>query len=174
MNKIKAEDIELVPIEDLMPHPSNPHRHSKKQIERLAKLIQYQGFRVPIIVDKTTGYIVSGHGRVEAAGSLGFEKLPVIYQDFENDDQVMAYLVSDNAIAKNGWADLDYSMINEFVPELGPDFDMELLGLENFTIDPVDFEPEDDQPDMDKPKVVIMECPHCNETFEKSDAKVVG
>ena len=174
-SKIKAEDIQLVAIEDLVPHPKNPHKHTKKQIKRLAKLIKYQGFRVPIIVDRATGYIISGHGRLEAAGSLGFEHLPVIYQDFENDDQVMAYLVSDNAIGKNGWADLDYSMINEFVPELGPDFDMEMLGLENFEIDVPDFEPTsaDDQGKLDQKKIVTMECPHCGQTFESDEATIV-
>lgn len=175
MDKIQAKQIEIVDTDCLVEHPDNPHQHSKKQIKRLAKLIQYQGFRVPIIVDKKTGYIVSGHGRKQAAEELGLKQLPVIFQDFENDDQVRAYLISDNAIGKDNWAKLDYQMLNEFVGEWAPDFDLELLGIEDFSIDVPDFEPTsvDEQGQLDQKKLVIMECPHCGESFEKDQAKII-
>lgn len=58
---------ELVPIDDLRPHPKNPNRHSPEQVTRLAKILKYQGWRVPIKVSTTSGYITSGHGRLLAA-----------------------------------------------------------------------------------------------------------
>lgn len=128
--------IEQVLIDDLVGHPKNPNRHDKEQIERLAKLITYQGWRLPIIVSKQSGYIVSGHGRLEAAKSMGLNEVPVTYQDFADDEMEYAFLVSDNSIAS--WAELDLSSINTHVGELGPDFDIQLLGLDNFTIDVAD------------------------------------
>lgn len=155
--KIRSEKIEMVAVDCLVEHPDNPHRHSKKQITRLAKLIEYQGFRVPIIVDKDTGYIVSGHGRKMAAEKLGLKKVPVIFQDFETDDQVRAYLVSDNAIGKDGWASIDYQMLNDQIGEWSPDFDIELLGIENFEIDvPIDLEKEEIEDDV--PENVDTRC----------------
>ena len=58
------------------------------------------------------------------------------YQDYENEDQEYADVVSDNSIAS--WAELDLSLINLEVPSLGPDFDIDLLGIKNFEIEPAD------------------------------------
>ena len=125
--------IQLVDISTLIPHPKNTNKHPKEQIKRLIKLIKYQGFRVPVIVSNLSGYIVSGHARVEAAKELGLTEVPVSYQDFTDSTQEEAFLTSDNAIA--GWAELDLSLLNSVVPDFGPDFDIELLGLKNFKIE---------------------------------------
>ena len=125
--------VEEIDIDQLTSNPRNPNKHSPEQIKRLSELIQYQGWRLPIIVSKQSGFIVSGHGRLEAAKLLGLKKVPVTYQDFLDDTQEYAFLVSDNAIAS--WAELDLSSINSFVPDLGPDFSIDLLGFKTFTID---------------------------------------
>lgn len=127
---------EWVDPKSLKPHPKNRNKHPKEQIERLAKLINYQGWRVPIIVSNLSGHIVSGHGRLEAAFKLKHDKVPVSYQDFDNEDHEYAFLQSDNAIAL--WAELDLSAINLDIPDLGPDFDINMLGLSNFEIEPAD------------------------------------
>lgn len=131
--KIHCKYDTLVNINVLEDHPKNRNKHSKDQIDRLAKLYEYQGIRHPIIVSRLTDLIVAGHGRKMAAKKLGMETFPVVYQEFENHEQEYAFLQSDNAIAI--WAELDLSGINSDVPELGPDFDIDLLGIRNFTID---------------------------------------
>jgi len=134
--KVHCKFDELVEIEKLRPHPKNPNRHTPEQIERLSELYQYHGIRHPIIVSKLSGYIVAGHGRLEAAKWCGIEKFPVVYQDFENSEAEYAFVVADNAVA--AWAELDLSMINIEVPELGPDFNIDMLGIKDFTIDPIE------------------------------------
>lgn len=145
----KAEKIEIVELHKLVPNPKNPNKHPQDQIERLAKLIDYQGFRNPIIVSNRSGFIVVGHGRLEAAKKLGIEQVPVIYQDFDDEAQEYAYVVSDNTIAE--WADTDLSMVNTEMLDLGPDFDVDLLGIKDFEIEPIekyDEEKEDDVPEV--------------------------
>jgi len=150
-------NIEYINIDELKSHPRNPNKHSKDQIKRLSELIKYQGWRLPIIVSKKSGYIISGHGRLEAAKYIKLKQVPVSYQDFNDEEQEYSFLVSDNAIAS--WAELDLSSINSFVPELGPDFDINLLGLENFVIEPTDrLEPqcdEDEVPENVEPKTKL-------------------
>jgi DNA modification methylase len=123
------------PIGNLLVHPKNPNKHSREQIERLAELIKYQGWRLPIIVSNQSGYIVSGHGRLEAAKHLGLKEVPISYQDFTS-EQEYAFLVSDNAIAS--WAELDLVSINFEVPNLGPDFEIKMLGMKDFAIEPAE------------------------------------
>lgn len=136
--KIRCEYAELLSIDELRPHPKNRNKHSKDQIDRLAKIIKYQGFRHPIIVSRLSGFIVAGHGRLDAAKKLKLKTVPVDYQEFESEEQEYAFLQSDNSIAL--WAELDLSGINADLGDLGPDFDIELLGLKNFTVDVADKE----------------------------------
>lgn len=151
--QIQAKDIQLVKIETLKPHPKNMHKHSKDQIDRLCKLIEYQGFRNPIIVQKGTDLIVAGHGRILAAKKLKIKEVPVIYQEFESEAQLYSYIVSDNAIGKDSWATLDLSMINTEMLDFGPDFDIDMLGIKDFVIEPIEkYEAQTDEDEV--PEVI--------------------
>ena len=142
--KVKAESIEMVSIASLVPHPKNMNNHPEEQIERLVKLIEYQGMRNPVIVQKGTNLVVAGHGRLMALKKMGEKSVPVIYQEFDSEAQLYAYMTSDNAIAS--WAELDLSAVNTEMLDLGPDFDIDLLGIKDFVIEPIEkFEPQADE-----------------------------
>lgn len=134
--QIRCKYKRLVKIDDLKPHPKNPNIHSTDQIKRLAKLFKGHGMRLPIIVSNLSGCVVAGHGRIEAAKELGMEKVPVDFQEFETEEAEYAFLVSDNAIAE--WSSLNVAMINKDAMDLGPDFDIEMLGMKDFEIEPAD------------------------------------
>jgi ParB family transcriptional regulator, chromosome partitioning protein len=146
--------IEWVETIKIRPNPKNPNKHSAEQIKRLANIIKYQGWRHPLIVDKEM-MLWAGHGRLLAAKELGQDKVPIHIQEFQSEEQAYAFLVSDNAIAS--WAELDLAAINIDIGELGPDFDIDLLGIKGFTIETPIFYPgtEDDQ----------LECPNCGHKF---------
>jgi ParB-like chromosome segregation protein Spo0J len=132
MSDIKSKNIELVDIDSIIPNPKNANRHSIEQIKRLEKLIKYQGFRNPLIVSNRTGFLVVGHGRLEAAKNLGIEKLPVIKQDFESEAQEYAYLISDNEIQR--WSELDKQAVFDEIENM-PELNIELLAIENFSLE---------------------------------------
>ena len=124
-----------MPIEGLLEHPKNPNKHTKEQIKRLAKILEYQGWTYPINVSNLSGFINTGHGRLAAAKLNGWTEVPVNFIDFESDEQELANLISDNAIAE--WAELDLGQINLMLPEIGP-IDIELLGIKDFEIEVAD------------------------------------
>lgn len=124
----------LVNPASLVDHPKNRNKHGSDQIERLAKLYDYHGIRHPIIVSNLSNCIVAGHGRKLAAIRAGIKEFPVVYQDFDSAEAEYAFVQADNAIAL--WADLDLSAINADLPDLGPDLDLDVLGIKNFTLDP--------------------------------------
>lgn len=133
---IKATEIQVVPISEIRLNPKNRNSHPEEQIERLSKIIEYQGFRNPLIISNRTGLVVAGHGRYQAAQKIGLKEVPVMRQDFDSEEQEYAAQVSDNAIAY--WSDLDLSGINTDLPDLGPDFDIDLLGIKNFALEPAE------------------------------------
>ena len=138
---------ELVSPREVKAHPKNRNKHPESQIERLAKILSYQGWRYPIKISNRSGYCTSGHGRLLAAIKNGWTEVPVNYQDYDSDEQEYADVQSDNAIAS--WSELDLAGINLDLGDLGPDFDIEMLGLEDFTIDVTEkFEPQADEDDV--------------------------
>lgn len=142
--EVKCAHTEVVDIDLLVPHPRNPNKHSEKQIKYLAKIMKHQGWRHPITVSNRSGFIVAGHGRLLAAKANGWTKAPVDRQDFDTEADEYAHLVADNKIAE--LADLDLSMVNEDILSLGPDFDLELLGMPDFVLEPAEkFEPQADE-----------------------------
>ncbi len=143
--KIHCAHDELIDPKSLKQHPKNRNKHSKEQIDRLCKILEYQGWRYPIKVSKRSGLITSGHGRLMAALKMGLTEVPVCYQDYDSDEQEYADLQADNAIAS--WSELDLSGINLDIQDLGPDFDIDLLGIKNFTIDVAEKEGEDEIPE---------------------------
>jgi len=127
-----AHDL-MVPASQLKPHPKNRNKHPAEQVVRLAKILEYQGWRYPIKVSKLSGFITSGHGRLLAAKHLGWDQVPVNFQDYDSEEQEYADVQADNAIAS--WSELDLSAINSDIVDLGPDFNIDLLGIQNFKID---------------------------------------
>lgn len=162
--KVHCKFDELIDPSALMNHKKNRNKHGQDQIERLAELYKYHGIRHPIIVSNRTKCIVAGHGRKLAAILAGVKKYPVVYQDFKNDEAEYAFLQADNAIAS--WSELDMSAINNDVADLGPDFNVDMLGIFNFTIDMAekDFNPDDEDSDDSKESKEKL-CPHCGEAI---------
>jgi DNA modification methylase len=154
--RIHCKYDEMVDPKKLKDHPKNRNKHDKDQIERLAKLYEYHGIRHPIIVSSRSKCIVAGHGRKAAAVKAGLKEMPVVYQGFDSEESEYAFIQADNAIAL--WAELDLSGINNDLGDLGPDFDVDVLGIKNFTVDVADKEFEADEDEVPEarpePKVV--------------------
>ena len=119
----------IVDCVELKPNPKNPNTHPNKQIQLLGKIIKGQGWRMPITVSKRSGFIVKGHGRLEAAFAAGIEKAPVDYQDYENEAAEHADMVADNRLAE--LAKTDSVLMESILSELKTtDVDIELTGFD--------------------------------------------
>ena len=159
--KIYCNYEKLVDPKNLKDHPKNRNQHGSDQIERLAKLYKTNGIRQPITVSNLSGFIVFGHGRKLAAIRAGIKEFPVVYQDFDSTEQEYASIQADNAISS--WSELDLSSINSDLADLGPDFDVDSLGLKNFVLDPAENDSEFDPSRAIEEKKEHKTCPNCGE-----------
>jgi ParB-like chromosome segregation protein Spo0J len=125
--KIQCAHTELLDVDTIIEHPKNYNKHSARQIEMLAKIINFQGQRSPIVISKRSGFVVAGHGRLMAIKKLGWKSAACDFQDFENEAAEHAHMVADNKIAE--LAETDNLMLQEIAVNLGDDFDHEQLGL---------------------------------------------
>jgi ParB-like chromosome segregation protein Spo0J len=158
---------EIVDVVSLVPNPRNPNKHPDKQIELLAKIIQNQGWRAPITVSNRSGFIVRGHGRLEAAKILDVEQVPIERQDYATEAEEWADLIADNRLSE--LSEIDNVILKDLLLEIDTgEFDMDLTGFMEAEIESLmtqhHVEPESEPEKPDKIGEPV-ECPNCGHEF---------
>jgi ParB family chromosome partitioning protein len=122
----------ILETDRLVENPKNPNKHPKAQIESLAKIIKYQGWRHPIVISTRSGFVVKGHGRLMAARELKTAYVPVDYQNYESEASEYADLIADNKIQE--FSELDMQMSADILKDIKDSGDIE-LEMSGFTED---------------------------------------
>ena len=152
---------EIVEVESLIENPRNPNKHPQKQLELLAKIIKNQGWRNPITVSKRSGFIVKGHGRLQAAKLAGLSVVPIDRQEYESEAAEWADMIADNRIAE--LAETDNALLKDVLLELDTgEFDMELAGFDEQSLEQLmaqfhTGEVEEDDFDAEEEAATIVE-----------------
>lgn len=89
---------DLVNPAELTLYPGNP-RHG--DVEAIADSIRTNGFYSPLIVQRSTGYVLAGNHRLQAAVELGITAVPVHYIEV-TDVEAKRILIADNATSDKG------------------------------------------------------------------------
>lgn len=160
-----ARQIEVWPIDRLVPYQKNSRTHSQVQVQQIARSIQRFGFTNPILVDSEDG-ILAGHGRLAAARDLGLREVPVIVLDHLSQTERRAYLIADNQLALNaGW---DTAVLQQEIAALNlADFELDVLGFDldelnsildgDFGAEGQEEEEADESFDRGQPLAIILE-----------------
>jgi hypothetical protein len=77
-------NITYVLVSLLKPAPYNPRKISPEEMDKLKLSLNTYGFVDPAIVQRSTGIIIGGHQRVEAARQLGWTEVPVVYVNIDD------------------------------------------------------------------------------------------
>jgi len=125
--KIHSRAVEMRRTIDLLPYAKNARTHSPEQISTLAKIIADSGFTNPVIIE-ADGTLIAGHGRVQAAHTLGMTELPCVVVSGLSEAQIKALRISDNQSGLlSGW---DLDLLAEEVQALKDiSFNIDLTGL---------------------------------------------
>jgi ParB-like chromosome segregation protein Spo0J len=93
--------VETVEIDSIAAHPRNPRVGNVDSIvESYLEHSQYQ----PIIVQRSTGYVLAGNHRLKAARALGWDSIKAIFIDVD-DDEAARILLVDNRTSDLGTYD---------------------------------------------------------------------
>ena len=122
-------EMQLIPIEKLVPYINNARTHSPEQITKLRSSLREFGFVNPVIIDKNFN-VIAGHGRITAAKEEGIKEVPCVFADYLTEAQKKAYILADNRMALDaGWDD---ELLRIELEELqGLDFDLALTGFDD-------------------------------------------
>lgn len=145
-----TKEMQLVPIEKLVPYVNNARTHSPEQINKLRSSLREFGFINPVIIDRDYG-VIAGHGRILAAKEEGIKEIPCVFADHLTEAQKKAYIIADNRMAMDaGW---DEELLRVEIEALQAEaFDLSLTGFDEKELADLfqeDSEVEDDDFDVD-------------------------
>ena len=96
-------EMQLVPVDKLIPYINNARTHSPEQINKLRASLREFGFVNPVIIDKDFN-VIAGHGRIMAAKEENIAEVPCVLVDYLTEVQKKAYILADNRMALDaGW-----------------------------------------------------------------------
>lgn len=96
---------ELVPLDELKPHPSNYREHPDDQRRHLSASLAEHGLYRNVIAAQD-GTILAGHGVVEAARAAGLDRIPVVRLPIAPDDpRALKVLTGDNELGRIAMVD---------------------------------------------------------------------
>jgi len=105
-------NVKNVPIDTVQTHPQNVRQGD---VGAIAESLSLHGQYRPIVVQKSTGYILAGNHTWKAAKSLGWTKIAVTVVDVD-DEQAKRILLVDNRA--NDLATYDDNSLAEILKEL--------------------------------------------------------
>lgn len=89
-------EISTEKIDDLILHPENPR---EGDIGAIVTSIKKNGWFGVVVAQKSTGYVLAGNHRVQAARICGIQEVPVFWVDCD-DERAKSILLADNKTAE--------------------------------------------------------------------------
>lgn len=123
MKQIAEPVIETVPLSKLRPWKKNPR--TAHAVDKISESIGKFGYLNPIIVQRGTYRILSGHGRLKALQKRKIKQVPVVVADID-DHNADLFTVADNKISD--LSTFDIKATADLLKGLD-DLDLELTGF---------------------------------------------
>ncbi len=153
------QGFEDVPLSLLKQHPRNANEGDFGAIQQS---IETNGFYGAIVANKRTGHILAGNHRYQVAKQSGFDTLPVVWVDVDDEEEIRI-LIADNRTTRLG--NDNESKLAALLSELAAtDTGLSGTGFDGEDLDRMiqDLAPKPEQtPDTKTPEgafVVIIDC----------------
>jgi ParB-like chromosome segregation protein Spo0J len=101
MAKIATQEYRMVRVDELEPHPDNPHHGN---VDLIAGSIKRFGFYGSVVVQSSRMRIIAGEHRWRGAHKAGLKKIPAVVLDVD-DDAALRILLADNRLGEFGGYD---------------------------------------------------------------------
>ncbi len=124
--KIKVEH---VAIDVLKPATYNPRKWSEEKIQQLSESISSFGLVDPILVngaETRKNIVIGGHFRLKVAKDLGYEKVPVVYINIDDEAKEKEL----NLRLNKNLGDWDFELLKDFDQELLLDIGFDSVELD--------------------------------------------
>lgn len=144
---VKIPDVSKIEISKIKLHPKNVKKHPEEQIKNLMQLIEWVGFKDPIVLDKDD-MCRAGHGRLIAAERLGMTEVPFVRLEGLTKKQMDLFIYMDNQINESPWIKENVQLLLQDIPMK----DLELFDINWDGIRKVEYD-EETEPVPEPPEV---------------------
>ena len=86
--------LSTVPVDSVTLHPRNPRRGD---VDAIADSIRAHGQYAPLVVQRSTGFVLAGNHRLLALRRLGRDHVDVVFIDVDDDEALRILLVDNRA-----------------------------------------------------------------------------
>jgi len=114
---VKIPTPRMIKISELKPYPKNVKFHPKEQLEDISKLMDWVGFKDPIVID-SENTIWAGHGRLEVAKMKKMEEVPCVFLEDLSEDQKKAFMLMDNRVNESPWNIENVKLLLSEIPKI--------------------------------------------------------
>lgn len=111
-----------VPIKEIKPANYNPRDINPEALKGLIESIKKFGMPQPLIINKKTNVLISGHQRLRAAQSLAFQTVPVVYVELSIPEEKALNVTLNNQKISGHFTHALGELLDEIRIELGDDF----------------------------------------------------
>lgn len=138
----------MLDIKDINPAKYNPREISPYQFSGLCESIKKFGLTQPLIVNKSTNTLVSGHQRLRASEHLGMTQVPVVFVDLSETEEKALNITMNNKNISGEFTEGLRDILADIKNDLGDgyifDLNLEdvLKDLPNFELDEASNEDE--------------------------------
>ena len=98
MARLADQSYEVVPVDSLTQHPSNPNRG---RLDVIGESVEAHGFYGAVIVQTSTRRILAGNHRWQAAKDAGLDAVPAVFVDVD-DETAPRIMLADNRTTRLG------------------------------------------------------------------------
>jgi DNA modification methylase len=144
--------MELISITKIKPAKYNPRRIDNAAFAGLCESLKKFGMPQPLVVNKRSGVLVSGHQRLKAAESLGWTEVPVVHVDLSDAEEKALNVTLNNRHIGGDYTEGLNELLEEIRTEMGDDF-MESLRLDQIEIPEVEVIPTENDKEDETPAV---------------------
>lgn len=127
-------DIETIMLKDYQDAPYNPRKDlqpSDPEYQKLERSIDEFGFIEPIVVNKRTKHIISGHQRVKVLRERGIIGIEAVVVDFSLEKEKAANLALNKI--RGDWNKEQLSVLLDELTKI-PDFDVAITGFSSLEV----------------------------------------
>lgn len=123
----RVRQVEWVAHGSVSEHPKNPRQHGERDLSVIKASVAEHGLYAPLVVQRSTGYVLVGNGRLAALRDLGWETVPVVYVDVTEEEAVRLLLRDNRSAELSAW---DFEDLAELFRTLGETDEQVLAALE--------------------------------------------
>lgn len=113
-------------LDELIQHPRNVRVHGQKNLQALKKSLNEFGQTKPILVQKSTNYVIAGNGTLQAARALGWDEIECHVLDLD-DNKANALAIMDNRTSDT--SEWDEQGLTQLLKELNESQMLDLTGF---------------------------------------------